>query len=239
MNEPENVGPYPFLTAMAKPADAVGNEGCQITIGDSPRPPIDPSLTTNKLPIPAQAQARMVPKPTRTETVQGILDRVKNDIKDDAAFVDAWKDVIEDTRVMFRGKQKPMGDIISYITGILQLPPDMTVVTVRSKEISVGNLMIEITSQLAFAEAGTKMFGERKKDLLARGKNQKASRDLIEAQLASGDDEFRMTRGIWMSADMNYQFWKTMRGLCSDTLDRLSQIYNTLAAEAKINSYNR
>jgi hypothetical protein len=183
---------------------------------------------------PAPAQSQQVVKPTRAETVRGILDRVKTEVKDDEAFLDAWKDVVGNTLVMYRGKQMLMSDVITHITSKLNLPSDPTILDVRSKEVEIGNLLQEITTQLAFAEAGTKMFGERKKDLLARGKNQKASRDLIEAQLASSDDEFRMTRGVWLSAELNFRFWLTMRQLCTDTLDRLQQIYNTLAAEARV-----
>jgi hypothetical protein len=188
------------------------------------------------IPPPAQKTIAAPTKPTRAETVKGILDRVKNEIKDDDAFLDAWKEVVVDSKVMYKGKQRLMGDVVTHIMSILALPNDLNVLDVRRKEIEIGNLLQDITTQLAFAEAGSKMFGEKKKDLLARGKNQKASRDLIEAQLAGSDDEFRMTRGIWMSAEMNHKFWVTMRTCCTDTLDRLSQIYNTLAAESRIRS---
>ena len=183
----------------------------------------------------APAQKATVNKPTRAETVKGILARVRDEVKDDAAFVDAWKEVVADTKVMFRGKQRIMGDIISLIMSTLEIPTDPNTMDVRRKQVEIGNLLQEITTQLAFAEVGVKMFGERKKDLLARGKNQKASKDLIEAQLAQGDDEFRMTRGIWLSAELNHKFWVTMRTCCTDTLDRLEQIYYTLAAESRIN----
>ena len=223
---------------MGEMADFINDDGPDDYDGPEPGNPCGEVLIGEPLPCaippPAQKVAAVVPKITRAAQVKGILDRVRDEVKDDEAFLDAWKDVITNTKVMFRGKQLPMGDVIANIMSKLELPKDMTVLDVRRLEIQIGNLLQEITMQLAFAEAGTKMFGERKKDLLSRGKNQKASKDLIEAQLSVGDDEFRMTRGIWLSAEMNYRFWIQMRTICTDTLDRLQQIYNTLAAEARI-----
>jgi len=208
--------------------------GCNNVLHDGDCKAFTPNIEENELMhlgLPTEPV-----KPTRSELVKQILDKVQNEIKDDQCFLDSWKDVVTDTAIMFRGKQLPMSDVIPYIMNKLEIPTDPNILDVRRMEVVIGNLLQEVTTQVLYAEAATKMFGERKKDLLSRGKNQKASRDLIEAALAGTDDEFRLTRGVWMSAELNHKFWITIRTLCTDTLDRLQQIYNTLAAESRINS---
>jgi hypothetical protein len=201
-----------------------------------PDPPKEEeSIIFPDLNLPKTVEAEFV-KPTRPELVKKILDTVRDEIKDDQVFLEAWGGVVTSTIIMFRGKQLPMSDVIPYIMNKLELPTDPNILDVRRLEVTIGNLLQEVTTQVIYAEAATKMFGERKKDLLSRGKNQKASRDLIEAALAGTDDEFRLTRGVWMSAELNHKFWVTIRTLCTDTLDRLQQIYNTLAAESRIKS---
>lgn len=180
-----------------------------------------------------QPSGRTVP---REERVRDILGRVRNEVKDDAAFLDAWREVVSETQVMFRGKQMLMSDVIKYMVSELAIPLSPDTVDVRRKEVQIGNLLQEIVSELAVAEAGSRMFGERKKDMLSRGKNKKTSQVVLEAELVATDAEFRMTRGIWLSAELNYQFWQRMHSLCTDTLKRLQQIYNTLAAESRVRS---
>lgn len=168
---------------------------------------------------------------------KAILKKIEQEIKDDDGLDGCWKDIVSGSTVMHDGKKYGLIKMVKHIRGKTQLPEDMNLATVRSKEIELGNLLQIITTELALARHGRNLFAEQKKDYMATAKDRRKSQAMIESELAQFNEEFRYVRGIWMSADLNYQFWDAMHSLVVSTLDRLKQISITLSTESRMDQY--
>lgn len=199
------------------------------------------AATVSSTDAPAQSRRGKKDEPDKVEMAEGrakqIISDMATSMKDDEGLATTWQDLVLEGKVMFRGKARDFAAVAKDIRQKVQLPPDMTTQQCRVKELELGNLLQIVSTELTAADYARQMFAERKQDFLADAKDRRKTKQVLEAELAKFNEEYRYVRGMWLSSDLNYKFWKAMHSMISETLDRIKQASITLATEAKVDAF--
>lgn len=180
-------------------------------------------------------------EPDRVEMADGraqeILTQMATELKDDDGLATTWQDLVEKGKVMFRGKKMELADVARRIREKVKLPPDITTQQCRAMELELGNLLQVVSTELTMADYSRQMFAERKQDFLASAADRRKTKQVLEAELAMYNEEYRYVRGMWLSSDLNFKFWQSMHSMITETLSRIKQASITLATEAKVDAF--
>lgn len=199
-----------------------------------------PETDVNTTQVPKRARAS-ASEPEyikmKSNRAEEVLEEIKTQTKDDQGMGETWKDLVLEGQVMITGKTKAMGEVMKWIRSKCKLPQDMNSSDVRAKELDLGNLLQIVSQELAAASYHRDLMAERKKDYLAYAKDRKKSTAVIESELSKYNEEYKYVRGMWMSGELNYKFWKNMHEMITETLDRLKHVGITLASEARVDQF--
>jgi hypothetical protein len=209
------------MSEKPEPAQAVVIQGLENISG----PPPPSSLDTSPEPCPAKTPA---------EIAQDIITKTKGD----DGFVETWHDIVANGFVVFGGKKKTIDEVTKWVHSKVTIPMDPSIMDIAGCEQRIGTVLLQVDSELAHAEYGERWWAQEKKKYLARAKDKRKSRDVIEAELMDSNADFCTVSACHLSADSSYKFWKNMRTTCLDALDRLRQISIALTAEMKKNNAN-
>lgn len=170
-------------------------------------------------------------KPTK----QNVLDKAQ--IKDDQGLMFCWTDLVENSNLVYQNKTMPVAKLVAHVKSLCLLPADMNIADVRKKEIVLGNLLASLSTEMALTGIAKDILTEHKKDYLSEAKDKRKTQAVIEAELVRSNEEYKMARNIWLSADINHRLLKSLYTMITDTLDRVKQISITLTAEMKMDPY--
>lgn len=171
------------------------------------------------------------------QRAQKVLREITKHVKDDDGLVDCWDDLAGKAEIVRNGKKVAMEQIAKTIKSACEIKEDINLQELRAMESKLGRVMCEISLELTLAGTARETINERKKDYLAEAKDRRKSQAVIESELVKINPEFKMIRGIALSTELTYKFWKAMHEMVSITFDRLKQISISLAAEARIDRF--